>query len=148
MGLPLDYTAGLDEDRRCSAIGNGFHIPSVVVMLLLVLNIPHALACQAQQHVFTPGARQLPFLLSAPSPLTSDQLLDGIVALFDIDTFPIHVLDAADGKLRDVDLQPFFWFHRFASAMARPQEVSRPDLSALASKASLHLGAHSQYRAH
>eukprot|EP00971_Amphidinium_carterae_P349379 6490989-Amphidinium_carterae.1 len=147
MGLPMGYTAGLDEDRRCSAIGNGFHIPSVIVMLLLVLNIPHALACQAQHQVSSTSlGLDLPFLPSVPPPMTSDKLLDGIVALFDVDTFPVHVLDAAEGYLGNADLQPFFWFHHFAYAMARPQEVSRPDLSSLTSKASHHVGAHNQYR--
>eukprot|EP00971_Amphidinium_carterae_P350273 6491465-Amphidinium_carterae.1 len=147
MGLPFDYTAGLTEDRRCSAIGNGFHVPSVIIVLLLLLGIPHALAVATIASLPSVCDHNLPFLL-APHAMSSDELLDGMLSLFDVDTFTMHDIDAARTSLEHVDLRPFFWFHQFASLMARPQEVHGPDLTSLTSKASLHLGAHNQYRAH
>ena len=38
------------EDARCSALGNTFHIPSVMLFLALLLNLPHvpgAIDCRA-----------------------------------------------------------------------------------------------------
>eukprot|EP00971_Amphidinium_carterae_P092972 1840561-Amphidinium_carterae.1 len=76
MGLPFDYTAGLDEDRRCSAIGNGFHVPSVIIVLLLLLGIPHALAVATIASLPSVCDQKLPFLLEPQTTISSNELLD------------------------------------------------------------------------
>eukprot|EP00971_Amphidinium_carterae_P265229 5261132-Amphidinium_carterae.1 len=112
----------MDENRRCSTIGNGFHIPSVVVMLLLLLNIPHALAFQAFTSLPDVLGPELPFLLPPHIAMTCDEFLDSLLHLFAEDTFLPQDIGAARQSLTSIDLRPFFWFHRYASMMARPQE--------------------------
>eukprot|EP00971_Amphidinium_carterae_P351369 6492077-Amphidinium_carterae.4 len=80
--------------------------------------------------------------------MTTERLLHGIVELFPDDTFPPEIIDITAGSLRNVTLDAFFWFHGYASSMARPQEVHRPDLSSLTSRATLHRRVQNQYRAH
>eukprot|EP00971_Amphidinium_carterae_P083264 1647994-Amphidinium_carterae.2 len=148
MCLPYDYTAPFNEDRRCSAIGNGFHVPSVIIILLLLFGIPHALAAQTLSALPATCDSHLAFLPHPTETMTPHELLDGILGLFDVGTFVDTDIQATKVSLACLDLHRFFWFHRYASMMARPQEVHGPDLTALTSKATLHLGAHNQYRAH
>eukprot|EP00971_Amphidinium_carterae_P184535 3663563-Amphidinium_carterae.1 len=148
MCLPYDYTAGLTEDRRCSTIGNGFHVPSIIVMLLLLFGIPHALASQTFSALPADCGPDLAFLMRPADTMTPHQLLNGMLDLFDVGTFVESDIQTTRSSLARLDLHRFFWFHSYASMMARPQEVHGPDLTALTSKATLHLGAHNQYRAH
>ena len=97
-GLPPDAVSsttlqGLSEDRRTqirnSWIGNGFHIPSLVLIIFMLVSeaasTPASLECVFEKHLqdAVPGSPFDEAVLSAfPGRLTADSLVAEVQALF------------------------------------------------------------------
>eukprot|EP00971_Amphidinium_carterae_P179879 3567833-Amphidinium_carterae.1 len=74
--------------------------------MLLVFNLPHALAFQAHRCLQPPLDTQ--WVHSPSATMTTEMLLHGIVELFPADTFPVEVIDNTAVSLRNVTLDAFF----------------------------------------
>ena len=164
MGYPAKYTATLRvpgkcrEDARCHAIGNGFHIPSVALVLAIILHLPVATGSLCvSQHVGL--ARSLQPGSPAPSspttswrPLTDNtefdrdhdrlfehrsnakDLLDDVCRMFPLGFFPRGMLRRAQARLQHVPWERLACWKAW-TARCRPQEDhGGPDLTVLAAK--------------
>ena len=165
--LPADYTKPLrpsigvsHEDTRCTAIGNGWHVPTITLMLFLLLQCVNAVTLPPQlvSRDTMPQGRWAEIHatgtfwdLSRPLPagdlLSVDRVMNEAVAAFPAGFFPAASLARFESELRQINLAPFAIFPEYARAHGRPSACGGPDIEALCAKAGFHAAANTQHKA-
>jgi hypothetical protein len=176
MGLPRGYTqeipatskGGANMARR-HAIGNGFHIPSIILLLSLLVSPHTATSSLAQRSgaLHSQEGRQAgqqqwaerhskgtiwddERLGQLPTRL-ADALLDEALGLFPASLFrappaPEGAVRRARESLRHIDLRLFDNFGLYLTETGAPPTATGPDLQALWAKSPAHAAAGKQHR--
>ena len=171
MGYPRGWTAGLksnklfSEDARCSAIGNGFHVPSIVLLLVILFQLtepadatavlPHALGASSPSSAhsnsfswsadFSAGTfLDSDHIASGTQHLSADKLFRDICDMFPPGFFPKQLCKRARAGLERVDWVRFGHWKAWCNHVQPDGDVTGPDTSCLHSRVALHPGAERQ----
>jgi hypothetical protein len=135
-GLPPAYTDRLQGNARLSAIGNGWHLPSIVLLLFILLqpvtagHVPAPQFCNPVD--FVPAAASHVSVPPNPSDFLSGVgLLDGILALFPRSFFPEEFVEHAEDRLAHLDVNQLRSFHAYARSHGVPGLIHVPDKQAI-----------------
>ena len=144
MGYPPDWTAPLraqrqsQEDVRCHAIGNGFHIPSILLILAIMVQpvqgvgVSQAPVAGAwrQQHaartVFDPDHPP-----GADHQTDARRLLEDVQAMFPEHFFPQNRMKKVAKALQQIDWGMLGFWHRWHTLHHPRVDTGGPDIQAI-----------------
>ena len=143
MGYPPNTLKGLQmrqrnsEDTRCHAVGNGFHLPSVMLLIAVIFGLPQAVASSAipasawpLHHItgttFDAKCGKLSSHATSPSALMAD-----VVDMFPPDFFPAKRLHRAEQRLAAVDWRRLAHWRAWADEHHPMADISGPDTDAV-----------------
>ena len=170
MGYPAGYSNNLQikgkscEDARCHAIGSGFHLPSVMLLLAIVLGLPAASTASSSGPMSSSTScsssrPSCPISSSSPSSCcawpasfvhntefdqrcgnldhhatTGEAMMTDIDSMFPHQFFPCKARQRALEKLQKIDWRRLACWRAWSSRCRPQEDTSGPDLEALASK--------------
>ena len=166
MGLPHQYTQALQprqgvshEDARCSAIGNGWHVPTMTMLLFVLLqqatslHIPRPLR---NESAIPPGswrAQHIPGsfwdLESETLPedcIPTDFLMKHATDMFPVSFFPTPLLRQFEEQVASINFKAYTLFVRYARAHGRGNDIGGPDVCALRFKMRHHAAGEQQHK--
>ena len=150
MGYPDGWTQplrarGPKEDARCHAIGNGFHIPSILLIITIMLQptsaTTHTHTMQdgdwKQKHtagtIFQDARAQ-----TNDTTVSSEELLDDVCSMFSPDFFPQTRLRRARKRLAQVDWPELSYWRRWSGTNHPLADTGGPDTDAIRNRTGLH----------
>ena len=143
MGYPPGWTRGLRkkgqsvEDSRCHAIGNGFHLPSVALLIAILFQFPGTLGHEqiqqtswAEHHV--PGS-----VFDSTHPglhkhcTTSNEFMTDVLSMFPPSFFPKRKVDKARSSLASTEWHQLAHWRAWVAEECPDVDVSGPDTDAI-----------------
>ena len=143
MDYPPGWTSGLQlrgrsvEDSRSHAIGNGFHIPSVALLIALLFSLPGTFGHRpcpqpswAAQHI--PSSIFDPNHPSLEQHCTSGQaMMDDVLSMFPLDFFPGRKVAKARDSLATVDWSRLAHWQAWVAAECPNTDTGGQDIDAI-----------------
>ena len=172
MGLPRSYTGTLQpntgqtqDDARLSAIGNTFHVPSIVLLLALLFNplspadaCAHDLStraymldapqCDEWEEKYASGSIWTQATATQCSN-TGGNILREAISLFDATLLGEEcesMANRAAAKLDKLPLSQLQVFEAFLTTTGAPPTATGPDIQALWAKSPMHCAVEKQHR--
>ena len=163
-GFPKDFGLDMTEDaktqsnesRRCSAVGNGFHIPSLKLLLALLLNlsiqkcIVKAEGCTESfeekrkdhtQSWWERSEHQQWWCKEPSGAIQGKEFAEKVLALLPTHLLDRKVVEEASMKLEKLDTTSLQCFKAYAAEVKCKQAPFGPDIEALHAKANIYAAA-------
>ena len=158
MGFPRNYTRGLtlpgknSEDSRCHALGNTFHVPSILLMLLLLFDLswaihPQQAAAETAEDSNWAQAHLRGSLWDTNHPdvqacaRNSSDTFEDILSMFPQNFFPRSRIRKSRTAFKKVYLGDLAHWDAYVKACGEGHRAAGVDTDALTSKRELHIAA-------